>query len=236
MQKNLIAACIAAGVRRFAPSEWALTNNSGVDGYANKDLIATYLHELNVKNELGDLQYCLFQPSVFIDYLAHPYPLSPGLITWPFFIDFESRRAMVLDDGDIPIVLTACSDVSEVLALALDDPKPWPIVGGMQGVKTNINEILMLGKKIREGDWKVEYVKSEDVEKGDLKTSWVPEFSHPVIPMESREEFSKSFVVDFFIAMKRGSWDVSAEWNERFPDFKFVGLEEYLVKAWEGKP
>jgi hypothetical protein len=184
---------------------------------------------------LGGLEYCLFQPSVFVDYFAHPYPLSPNLMTWPFFVDFENRRAMIFDDGSIPIVLTAISDISEVLALALDDPNPWPVIGGIQGIRTNINEILALGKKIRGGEWKVEHVKSEDVAKGELKTSWVPEFDHPVIPIDSREEFSRSFVIDFFNAMKRGAWDVSTEWNQRFPEFKFVGLEEYLAKAWEGK-
>jgi nucleoside-diphosphate-sugar epimerase len=235
VQKNLIHACIAAGVRRFAPSEWSLTNNSGVAPYHNKDLIATYLADLKSKNELGGLEYCLFQPSVFVDYFAHPYPLSPNLMTWPFFVDFENRRAMIFDDGSIPIVLTAISDISEVLALALDDPNPWPVIGGIQGIRTNINEILALGKKIRGGEWKVEHVKSEDVAKGELKTSWVPEFDHPVIPIDSREEFSRSFVIDFFNAMKRGAWDVSTEWNQRFPEFKFVGLEEYLAKAWEGK-
>jgi hypothetical protein len=173
---------------------------------------------------------------VFIDYFAHPYPLSENLITWAFFIDFEKRRAMVLDDGSIPIVLTAISDISEILALALDDPEPWPTVGGLQGVKTNINGLLALGKKIRGGEWEVEYVRSEDVERGELKTSWVPEFDHPVIPVDSREEFSRSFVIDFFKAMKRGAWDVSGEWNERFPNFKFVGLEQYLSKAWKDRP
>jgi hypothetical protein len=236
VQKNLIHACIAAGVRRFAPSEWSIKNSSGVGPYENKDALATHLAELNEKGELKGLEYCLFQPSVFMEYFAHPYPLSPGLITWPFFIDFENRRAMVLDDGDMPIVLTAVADVSGMLALALDDAKPWPTVGGIQGVKTNINEILALGKKVRGGEWNVEYVKSEDVEKGELKTSWIPVFDHPVIPVDSREAFSRSFVIDFFVAMKRGAWNVNDEFNQRFPEYKFVGLEEYLTKAWEGKP
>jgi hypothetical protein len=235
-QKNLIHACIAAGVRRFAPSEWALASKSGVPPYANKDAIAEYLHNLKQENKLGGLQYCLFQPSVFIDYFAHPHSLSPHLHTWPFFVDYENRRAIILDDGTQPIVLTAVSDVSELLALALDDPKPWPAVGGIQGAQTNINELFELGKKIRGGEWSVEYVKSEDIAKGELKTSWIPPFNHPVIPIEEREKFSVRFVVHFFRAMKTGAWNVSDEFNVRFPDFKPVGVEEYLTKAWEGRP
>jgi hypothetical protein len=171
-----------------------------------------------------------------MEYFAHPYSLSPTFDTYPFFIDFENRRAMVLDDGTYTFVLTAVSDVSNFLALALDDPRPWPAIGGMQGCKTNINELLTLGKKIRGGEWLVEYLKSEDVEKGELTASWLPLFDHPAIPVHEREAFSKGFYLDFFRAMKRGAWEVGAEWNERFPEYKPYGLEEYLTKAWEGKP
>ncbi|KAH7389446.1 hypothetical protein DE146DRAFT_664146 [Phaeosphaeria sp. MPI-PUGE-AT-0046c] len=232
IQKNLIHACIASEVRRFAPSEWCLAPDSGVPAYANKDAIAAYLHDLRAKNELGNLEYCLFQPSVFMDYFAHPHPLSPNLITWQFFVDFENRRAMILDDGNYHFALTPISDISEMLALALDDPRPWPVIGSMEACRTTINELLALGKKIRGGNWTVEHVRSEDLEKGELKTSWVPRFSHPAVPDELQEGFSKEFVVDFLLAMEKGKWAVGTEWNERFPEYNFTGLEEYLEKAW----
>jgi nucleoside-diphosphate-sugar epimerase len=233
IQKNLIQACISAGVRRFGPSEWSIKNNSGCPPYANKDLIAEYLQEVNQGEK--KLEYCLFQPSIFMDYFAHPNPLSPGLITYPFFIDLEMRRAMVLDDGNQPIVVTAISDVSNMLALALDDDKEWPVVGGMRGARTTINELLALGREIRGGNWTVEYIKGEDIERNVLDTSWVPQMSHPVIPVHEREKFSKEFVIMFFQAIMNGSWDVSDYWNSRFPEYRFMGLEEYLRMAWVGK-
>jgi hypothetical protein len=235
IQKNLIHACIDAGVRRFAPSEWGIKNNSGCPPYANKDLIARYIHDMKEQNKLGGLEYCLFQPSIFMDYFAHPYPLSPNLITWPFFIDFENRRAMVLDDGTQPIVLTAISDISKMLSLALSDSNPWPNIGGMRGYQTTINELLALGKKLRGGEWSIEHIKGADIEKEELKSGWVPQMSHPVIPNESREKFSVEFVVMFFQGILNGSWDVSDEWNQREAEFEFVGLEEYLSAAWKGK-
>ncbi|KAJ4400948.1 hypothetical protein N0V91_008327 [Didymella pomorum] len=233
VQRNLIHACKAAGVKRFAPAEWGIKNNSGVPPYANKDFIANYLAELNKEETV--LEYCLFQPSIFMDYFAHPYPLSPELITWPFFLDFENRRAIVLDDGEQPIVLTAISDDSEVLARALEDERPWPAVGGVQGCKTTINELLALGKKIRGGEWTVEHVKGEDIRKGELKTKWVPQMSHPVIPADDREQWSKDFLIMFLVGILNGAWNVGDEWNQRFPDYKFLSAEEYLTKAWEGK-
>ncbi|KAF2202434.1 NmrA-like family protein-like protein [Delitschia confertaspora ATCC 74209] len=235
VQKNLIHASIAAGVRRFAPSEWGLKNHSGVPGYAGKDTIAAYLAELKGKGELGAMEYCLFQPSIFMDYFAHPYPLSKGLITWTFFVDFEERRALVLDGGEQPIVLTAISDDSEILTRALEDKQPWPVTGGIRGCKTSINELIRLGKKIRGGEWKIEHVRGEDIRKGELKTDWVPIMSHPGILDAEREQFSKRFVVVFLLGILNGAWDVSDEFNRRYPDYKFIGLEEYLRKAWEGR-
>ncbi|XP_014560864.1 hypothetical protein COCVIDRAFT_88297 [Bipolaris victoriae FI3] len=236
-QKNLIHASIAAGVSRFAPSEWSIASYSGVPSYVVKDEVRSYLEDLDAKGELKGMQYCLFQPSIFMDYFAHPYPLEPDLITWPFFIDFENRRAMLLDEGDQPIVLTAMQDDAVILAKALKDTeRPWPKLGGIRGCQTTINELIALGKKLRGGEWSIERVSGADIKEGKLKTSWIPQFSHPTMPEDQQDVFSKAFVVMFMQAILNGSWNVSAEWNERFPDHKFIGLEEYLTKAWEGKP
>jgi hypothetical protein len=235
-QKNLVHACIAAGVRRFAPSEWGIKNESGIEPYANKDEMARYLASLAESNQLGGLEYCLFQPSIFMDYFAHPYPLAPELITWPFFLDFNNRRALILDDGEQPLVITAIQDDAEMLKLAIEDDRPWPTVGGIRGCRTTTAELFSLAQKLRPGDWKVEHVSSEDIRRGELKSSWVPRMSHPVIPEEDREEYSVQFVIMFFTGILNGAWDVSDEWNQRFPDFKFQSAEEYLTKAWEGKP
>lgn len=234
VQKNLIHACIAAGVRRFAPAEWSLRSNSGVPAYANKDVIAAYLAQLNKEERV--LEYCLFQPSIFLDYFAHPHALSPGLITWPFFVDFAARRAIVLDDGEQPIVLTAVADDSEILARALEDERVWPVVGGVRGCCVTVNELVRLGREIRGGDWEVEYVKGEDIRRGELKTDWVPQVSHPSMQSEDGEQWSKDFLIMFLRGILDGAWYVSDEWNQRFPEYEFVGAEEYLRKAWEGKP
>ncbi|KAH8730309.1 NmrA-like family protein-like protein [Phaeosphaeriaceae sp. PMI808] len=235
-QKNLIHACIDAGVKRFAPSEWCLASNSGVAQYAAKDSISAYLASLKESGALGSMEYCLFQPSVFLDYFAHPHPLSPDLITWPVVVDFEHRRAILMDEGDVPIVLTAIADIGEMVALAVEDEGVWPVVGGMTGVRTTIAEILALGKRVRGGEWQVEHVRSEDIQAGVLESSWVPRLEHPTIPEERKDELSRRFVIHFFAAMLNGSWEVGDEFNRRFPEYQFVGLEEYLTKAWEGKP
>lgn len=134
------------------------------------------------------------------------------------------------------MVLTAISDISSILALALDDDRPWPVVGGMQGVLTTPAELLELGKKLRPGKWNVEYLDTTDVvDRGELKSTWVPRFDHPAVAEAQREAFSRHFVVTFARAMEGGKWVVGREWNERYSEYNFMGLEEYLGRAWEGK-
>jgi hypothetical protein len=254
VQKNLIHACIEAGVKRFAPSEWGMyvilssappiidqspyspsnsANDSGFTMYKAKDEVAAYLADLNKDKTV--LEYCLFQPSCYMDYYAHPHSLATHLITWPFFIDYPNRRAIVLDSGDQPIVLTAIRDVAAVVARALDYPGPWPPVGGIRGCATTINELVRLGESIRGGPFAVERVRGEDVERGVLRTSWVPLFSHPAIAREEQVRFSKSFVEMFLVAIKRGAWDVGGQWNELLPELRFMGVEEYMREAWRGR-
>lgn len=236
-QKNLIHACIEVGVRRFAPSEWGMKSDSGIDSYASKDTVAEYLRTLDEQGKLGGLEYCLFQPSIFADYFAHPYPMATDLITWPFFIDMDNRRAIVLEEaGHIPIVLTSVHDDAQILNKALSDPRPWPKLGGIRGCRTTLAELLEVGKKIRGGNWTVENVKAEDILRNELKTSWVPSMTHPAIPEGVREQYSSKFICDFLGSAMRGKWDVSDEWNQRFPDYKFTSAEEYLTKVWEGRP
>lgn len=223
-------------MKRFAPSEWGIKSDSGIAAYANKDAIAKYLKELETKGELKGMEYCLFQPSIFMDYFAHPFPLAKELITWPFFVDFENRRAMLLDEGDQPIVITCVHDDAEILHRALSDSRPWPTIGGVRGCRTTNGELIALGKKIRGGNWNVERIRSEDILNNKLKTSWVPRMAHPAIPVEQQEKYSGQFVCDFLTQIVKGTWMVSDEWNQRFPEYKFQSAEEYLTAAWEGKP
>lgn len=46
-QKNLIDACVEAGVTRFAPSEWATASRCGIPSYQGKDEVYEYLQLVN---------------------------------------------------------------------------------------------------------------------------------------------------------------------------------------------
>ncbi|PSN67553.1 NAD(P)-binding protein [Corynespora cassiicola Philippines] len=236
-QRNLIDACVDVGVKRFAPSEWFIKAPNQIPWYDSKEPIAQYLAEINKDKQV--LEYCLFQPSQFMDFFMHPYDETPGdLYTFPIWIDPSTRHAIVFEGADdIPVVLTAARDMDSMVALALDDPRPWPIIGGIQGTRTTHREILALAKEVRGGEWTVEHVSREAIERVELPTKWVPLMTNKHIVAEEEEIENRSRTVVAIIARSilSGAWDVSREWNDRFPNYKPLGLEEYIRKAWEGK-
>jgi len=143
---------------------------------------------------------------------------------------------MLLEDGLQPIALTSIEGTAAVVAEALDYEGEWPAVDGMRGTSTTIRELIKLGEEIRGGPFEIEHVKAADIEAVELKTSWVPLMTHSTIPLEQREAYSKEFVIMFMLGILRGAWDVSGEWNKSLPEHKFTSADEYLWRAWEGKP
>jgi hypothetical protein len=79
-------------------------------------------------------------------------------------------------------------------------------------------------------------VKLEDLEKGDLKTSWTLETSHPSVTGEEAEKFLKTILIGTLIGSAKGAWAVSNEWNRLLSHHRFTHVEEFLAEVWEGKP
>jgi hypothetical protein len=73
----------------------------------------------------------------------------------------------------------------------------------------------------------------EEIAKGEINSSWYPRLEYAQIPVEYQEAASKNVLKEYLLALARGSWAVSNEWNELLPSFKFTDAKEYLAKAWE---
>ncbi|OOF98858.1 hypothetical protein ASPCADRAFT_162634 [Aspergillus carbonarius ITEM 5010] len=236
VQKNLIDAAIQAGVKRFAPSEWASSGLEHLSWYAYKGETRRYLEELNKDKKV--LEYTLFQPGLFVNYLTHPYQSSRHVhsIETPF--DFAKRRAILLDGSDNNrLVFTAVQDVANVVARAIDFEGEWPVVGGIQGTNVSIAQLIALGEKLRGGTpFDIERVKAQDLAAGTWETSWVPRLDHPSIPPEQVDGLAKFFASGILLAISARSFEVSDEWNRLLPDYKFTAMEEFLSDAWREKP
>ena len=83
-----------------------------------------------------------------------------------------------------------------------------------------------------------------DVERGELKTEWIPSFTslsceelarRAGMERAPREELARKLLVGALLATRRGAWAVSDEWNRLLPGLKMTGVEEFLREYWEGK-
>ncbi|KAF4832383.1 Oxidoreductase BOA1 [Colletotrichum tropicale] len=231
-QKSLIDACIQAGVKRFAPSEWATSKFDHLFWYSFKQVTRDYLAEVNKEKKV--LEYCLFQPGLFTNYLTYPFSSSKHVTQLETPVDFNQCRALVVDGGeDVPLTFTTAQDLAKVVALAVEYEGDWPRVGGIKGSEITTGQLIALGERIRGKPFAVEKLKKKDLEAGKVTSSWTLEVRHPSIPPETRKAVAASLLSGILLGFSAGCFNTSAEWNQLLPDFRFTQPEEFLSQAWK---
>ncbi|KAF4943578.1 hypothetical protein FGADI_13311 [Fusarium gaditjirri] len=229
-QEKLIDAAVRAGVKRFAPSEWASSKLDYFPWYDFKRSAREYLKEINKDKKV--IEYTLFQFGLFTNYMTYPYKSSKHVNLFETPVNFHGCRALLVDDGEAVITLTTAQDAARVTALAVEHEGEWPLVSGIEGTDMTMNELVALGEKIRGQKFKVEYLKSEDLEAGIVKASWLPLPEHQSIPVEMREKIAADMIRCLLLGFKHGAMKVSDEWNKILPEFEFTQPEEFLTEAW----
>lgn len=91
----------------------------------------------------------MFQPGLFLDYLAFPHKTSTYITPLNITIDFENRRAIVVEGHDAVITFTTVNDLATMVARAIDYEGQWPVNGGISGNSIPVSKILEMGAKIR---------------------------------------------------------------------------------------
>ncbi|KAJ4300819.1 hypothetical protein N0V90_002907 [Kalmusia sp. IMI 367209] len=234
-QKQLIDAAIQAGVKRFAPSEWASSKLDHLDWYAYKATTREYLAEINKDQKV--LEYTLFQPGLFLNYLTYPHASTKHLHLIDTPLNFSSRRFLTLEGGDESrINFVTVEDLAYVVARAIEYEGEWPINGGIRGTQISIGDLIALAKKIRGGTFDITRLKEEDIKAGVWKADWAPVIDHPSLRADQVEAMSKHITGRILLGFKNGGFVVEDTWNRLLPDYKFTAAEEYLTEAWKGKP
>lgn len=87
------------------------------------------------------------------------------------------------------------------------------------------------------GKFQVDYLQADDLrqEPPVIKSSWLPTVGHHSSPPEAWQAYVPRLIAGMLLANSAGSMKVSDEWNRCLPDYRFTGVEEFLVKAWKGK-
>ncbi|KAF2868786.1 hypothetical protein BDV95DRAFT_579323 [Massariosphaeria phaeospora] len=234
-QRALIDASIVAGVKRFAPSEYSSARIDSMPFYAAKQKVRDYLKKVNENGKV--LEYSLFQPGLFMDYLAFPHQTAKHVKPLKTVYDFENRRALVVDGHeDAAFTLTTAKDFATVLAKACGYQGEWPEVAGIQGNRVTVAQLLEIGARSRGKPFTVEKVHVQDLEAGKLETSWALTERHRAVADDPAENMVKMISIGLLLSTSKGAWDGSDELNRIFPDYKFTAIEDFLTDVWGGKP
>lgn len=103
------------------------------------------------------LEYTLFQPGLFLDYLASPYQTAKHVDPLDLFINYEKLHAIVIDGHeDVTVTLTTAADTAAVIARAIDSDNEWPEISGIQGNRATLSQVIKLGEKLR-GTWNLHF-------------------------------------------------------------------------------
>ncbi|KAF5689605.1 2'-hydroxyisoflavone reductase [Fusarium circinatum] len=226
-QKRLIDAAVEAGVKRGAKLADSLDVMSW---YSGKVEIREYLKNLNSDRKV--IEYTLFQPGGFMDYLCHPYTTAKYITTTVVNVDLVKKHAIVVEGTlDDEITYTSVNDIANIVTRAIDLDGEWPVIGGISGDRISIRQLLKIGEELRGEPFTIEWLKMEDLAAGELKTDNYPRLPLPSVPQDQVEAFSKMVVIGTMTAFHRGAWTVSDEWNQTFPDYKFTKVDELLKSA-----
>ncbi|KAK6833485.1 NAD(P)-binding protein [Apiospora arundinis] len=234
-QRNLIDAAILAGVKRFAPSEYGSKGTVNMGWWDGKQRIREYLEEVNRTEKI--LEYTLFQPGLFLDYLAFPYKTAKHIDPLQLGFNFGKNRAMVVEDHeDAVVTLTTAADLAAIVARAVEYEGTWPTTSGIRGNRLTFSQVIGIGERVRGRAFDVGKVRLDDLEAGELKSSWDLEAVHKAVSQDQASAMQKMVSIGFLLSSVKGAWDSSDEMNRLFPDYKFTSAEEFLKGVWEGKP
>lgn len=107
-----------------------------------------YLEGINKDTKV--LEYCLFQPGLFTNYLITPHKTAKYLDMFGTPYDLNTRRMLLVEGGDDSVVtFTTVADFAQVVAKAVEYEGVWPIVGGIAGTQMTIGQLVALGEKVR---------------------------------------------------------------------------------------
>ena len=76
-------------------------------------------------------------------------------------------------------------------------------------------------------------MKVEDLEAGELATSWSLEAAHSAVSGEEAAAMLKQVAIGILLSSVKGAWDVSGEMNHIFPSYEYASAFSFLTEAWK---
>lgn len=211
---NLIQAAQTAGVRRFAPSEFALssTANDRFDLYAPKRQIWDVLKQ-------SSLETTRFQLGIFMDYFSFGAPKrhEGPFRLMPFVVNIASQEAAIPGTGEEPMTFTSVRDVGRLVAAAVKLRERWPEELEMVGETTTFNQVVRDAETVTGRKINVQYM-----DKAVLATRLE----------ELKGDEMQFFYHQVLYAIADGLGAVSPILNRLVPDVSVTSVKEFIAEYW----
>ena len=212
-QLAIIAAAKEAGVKRFAPSEFAIRDYRDWDFYAGKIPVWE-------ATKASGMECAQFTCGIFMNYLGTGTPKEGidalgGLRPLNFVIDTKAGTADLPGDGNAKLTFTRLQDVGRFVAAALDLDK-WEEEMGMVGSTMSYREVVSA------------------IEKVTKRKMLVKENSEEMLKEIIKEDAKTRFFNQVRLSIAQGKVEVQPKLNKLAPDIQPWTVEEFLEECWGG--
>ncbi|KAJ0425034.1 hypothetical protein BJY00DRAFT_326137 [Aspergillus carlsbadensis] len=235
-QLNLLNASIAAGVSRFAPSEFALCQE--VHKLVDIDYAKIVVWDaVRDSVERGDIDAAAFPCGMFMNYLAvgggskdearretalagfsegalmfHPAGAQQGQGPWV--------EVPLTPDGKFPdVTMTDIRDIGKFIVAALGIQEPW---GGrelgMAGETRNLSEIIVIMQEVLGEEVEVRAVTREELQQR--------------LDGLGESDILGRIDLQYTMACGQGGSVVNGVLNELCPEVKLATIREFMQEAW----
>ncbi|KAL2839372.1 hypothetical protein BJY01DRAFT_257771 [Aspergillus pseudoustus] len=237
-QLNLLDAAIAAGVSRFAPSEFALCQDAHAQVSIDHGKIEVWdAVRRAVRN--GQIDAAAFPCGMFMNYLAvdaglsaedrdRPFYEQPNALArfteGPLMFHLSGPQPYVevplSSTGEIPeLTMTDIRDVGKFVAAALDIKEPW---GG--------RELGMVGETAHMADI-VETIGKALGKKVELRGIHSKDLEHKLTRLDTSDIMGR-IDTEYTMACGRGMSTVEPYLNQLCPDVHPTKIRGFLEEAW----
>lgn len=208
----VLAAAKEAGVRRFAPSEWA------VPAY---ETIGLYAMKLDVWQEClkSGLEITRFQCGVWTNTFGYGATKEPeealaGYHGPTVGVFLDKGSAILVKDGSDELVFSRLQDIVPLVVKSLDLPK-WEHDTFIVGDRTTFKHILDVAQQVTGRSFEVKYLSDHDIDQGLQSTDIIEKLSS-----------------QFYKALANGelSFGQGQSLNERFPDVEMMTVEQFIKR------
>ncbi|KAJ9604943.1 hypothetical protein H2200_010332 [Cladophialophora chaetospira] len=211
-QLAVLAAAKEAGVRRFAPSEWA------VPVYQTIGLYAMKLDVWQVCLSSG-LEVTRFHCGIWTNVLGYGATKEPeealsGYHGPTLGIQIDKGTATLVKDGNDEVVFSRLQDIAPLVVKSLDLPE-WEHDTFIVGDRTTFKRLLDIAQQVTGRSFEVKYLSEHDINQG----------------LQSNDILEK-LISQFYKALANGelSFGQGQSLNKSFPDVGMMTVEQFVKR------